>query len=1301
MSSEDQVDNLRRRSVGCNIKTFDIHSSNLDIAWKQWSVLFTIYLRAADLEDESDSRKVALLLHHLGNDIIPIFTAFNVDLDTVSFASLFKKFGDYFSPKKNITYERFKLFSRKQSVGETLNEFVTSLQNLSLTCDLGVLRESLVKDVLINGLHTNNTYIREKLLMDDPISITEALRIASAMESSKEEAKLISEPVISINKLQKKVVVKNDLVQENKSNKLCRYCGTRHTYRSCPAYGTECSTCHRKNHFSTVCKSSVQMNQVKAVDEIEIFIGNLEVNKKECWEISLKILDEGINCLVDTGAEANLMGIGVFQQLGLKKTDITASPIKLNTLAGNIPSLGYCTLPCVFHNNLYHLRFFITTTRSKTILGFSSAKQIGLLKQVNSISLKQFSDVFSGLGCIKGIQVNLETNPNVRPKIDPPRRIPYKLTERLRKELDRMVELNVIVKVDKPTSWVSSLVVVEKEGGKLRVCIDPRNLNEAILRPRRYIPDIESIKAQLSGSVKFSTLDAFSGFWVLQLNERSSDLTCFNTPFGRYKFLRLPFGISASPEIFQNIMSEEFSDIPGVIIYIDDFLIHGKTEQEHDERLRLVLERARKIGLRFNEKKCQFNQTSVKYLGHIFNTNGMSIDPSRIEAIEKLESPTSKEELQRFLGMVNYIGSFLKNLSLECSNLRQLLKKDVPWQWNKSYELEFNHLKEMICKAPVLQYFDLCKPVRLSVDSSKDAIGCVILQDNLPIAYASSSLSDCQSRWAQIEKELLAIWFGCQKFNQYLYGQDVIKVETDHKPLVTLFKKAFDKIPSRLQRLMIKLQKYQLQVEYVPGKLMFISDTLSRAKYRDNAMNESDVIDKELNFQVNLLFTGLAISKEKLKEIEIETLKDNTLQQLKIYCLNDWPSSKNQCHDTVKPYYSLRDEISVNRNILFLGSRVIVPSTLRKMMTDNVHEGHFGIEKCINLAKQVLYWPNMSVDIKNKVESCEVCLQYRRKNVKQPLLPHEPVFLPFEKIAIDFCDFEDKKLMIVVDYYSGFFEFVFLNSLQATVVIQHLKSILARHGIPVTIMTDNGPPFASAEFANFAKDWGFNHTTSSPCYPRSNGLVEKTVDIVKKILFKARKEKKDHFLALLHFRNAERKGIYSPAQLLFSRNLRTKLPCTRQHLVPKLVVIEDYMSKIEKKNQQMKKYFDRNTKVLTDVALGDEVMFKKNPDLPWLPGKILAEAEEPRSFVVQDVEGGGIYRRNREHILDTSIVRPDTDVDVVPDEVISHDVVSESAQSIDLPTVVEQTRSAAEQTRSGRLVKLPKRFTFAEILKKQ
>jgi hypothetical protein len=247
-------------------------------------------------------------------------------------------------------------------------------------------------------------------------------------------------------------------------------------------------------------------------------------------------------------------------------------------------------------------------------------------------------------------------------------------------------------------------VIVEKPNGQIRLCLDPRDLNKAIKRHHHPLPTVDEILAKLGGAKMFSKLDASSGYWQIKVDDESSKLLTFNTLFGRHRFKRLPFGIHSAAEVFQKKISEIISDIEGAANNQDDIIVFGKDSEEHDKALKQVLDRVRESGLKLNKKKCTFRMTEITFLGHLISADGIKPDPRKIGAILKM--PTSKTELQRFLGMINYLCKFLPNLSKETAPLRQLLEKDVQWHFEQPHKTAINTLKKMITSSPVLAYYE-------------------------------------------------------------------------------------------------------------------------------------------------------------------------------------------------------------------------------------------------------------------------------------------------------------------------------------------------------------------------------------------------------------------------------------------------------------------------------------------------------------------------------------------------------------------------------------------------------------------
>lgn len=608
----------------------------------------------------------------------------------------------------------------------------------------------------------------------------------------------------------------------------CHYCGSTHKINKCPAYGKTCIKCKKHNHFAKVCRSRKEVNMVCEVNEDDnendFFIGH--VGNEILQEFTVN--NKKLLIKMDTGAACNVIGSEVCKLLNIRDSEILPCDKKVIQLDGKCVSVqGTCYLEIIHPNGKkYNVKFIIIEGNIPTLLGCKTCLTYNFvtantnLVNVHSVSCKEnniqnlikslktdYSKLFDGgLGCIPG-SVNIQLSSDAVPTVQAARRVPFSLLPEMRKELDRMEELGVIEKVTKPTKWVNNLVPVRKPNGKLRMCIDPRALNKYIILPKYQLPTLDEIKSRMQDAKVFALLDASNGFWMLNLNGKSSDLYTFITPFGRYRYKRLPFGISSAPEEFSRIITQMFENVDGVIPYIDDLCVYARSVEELYERLKLVMDIALKNGIKFNETKCKFFETELLFLGHKFSASGVSPDPMKVQAVMNMKQPENKKDLERFLGMCNYLSRFIPNYSKIIEPLRILMKKDAVFTWDSNQEESINLLKKALCDSPCLAYFNTNETIVLSVDSSSTALGAVVLQNDKPIAFGSRSLTSSEQNYCQLEKEMLAIVFGCYKMHQYTYGRKVY-VEADHKPLETLFKKPLCKVPARLQGMMLGVQGY-------------------------------------------------------------------------------------------------------------------------------------------------------------------------------------------------------------------------------------------------------------------------------------------------------------------------------------------------------------------------------------------------------------------------------------------------------------------------------------------------------------
>ena len=414
----------------------------------------------------------------------------------------------------------------------------------------------------------------------------------------------------------------------------------------------------------------------------------------------------------------------------------------------------------------------------------------------------------------------------------------------------------------------------------------------------------------------------------------------------------------------------------------------------------------------------------------------------------------------------------------------------------------------------------------ISADSSSFGLGAALMQkiegDWRPVAYASRSLSSTERKYAQIEKEALAICWACDKFSYYILGKDIL-IETDHKPLVAILgTKELAKLPIRVQRFRLRMMTYSYKVFYTPGSKLVLADALSRSTSLEvNAMTETGEswADESL--------AELPIASGRLARIKAALIADDAGRFLLKFTNEGWPNSK-QIPDVVKNVYTFRDYLTQVDGIIFFMNRVFIPELERDNILKDIHKGHQGESNCIRRASDIVWWPGMTREIRKMVARCDLCEKFRQK-AREPLISTPFPERPWWRLAIDLFEMQQKSYLITIDYYSRFIAVDELDdSTEAHVVCGKVKYMFCTLGVPNTVVTDNGPQFMSEKFRELLRKWDVQHITSSPKNPRSNGEVERAVRTVKGLMNK----NLDWKAALCMYRDTPLANGYSPSQLL-------------------------------------------------------------------------------------------------------------------------------------------------------------------------
>lgn len=485
-----------------------------------------------------------------------------------------------------------------------------------------------------------------------------------------------------------------------------------------------------------------------------------------------------------------------------------------------------------------------------------------------------------------------------------------------------------------------------------------------------------------------------------------------------------------------------------------------------------------------------------------------------------------------------------------------------------------------------------------------------------------------------MEKEGLGVVWACERFQDFITGLHVL-IETDHKPLVPIFSsKNLADITPRLQRMKLRMMRFSYDMRHIPGKALITADLLSRKPLQETGQGD---FQEQIALYVSGLTACLPATDHRLKEIREKQVADVTCRTLIKYSEEGWPT-RNAVQTDCRDYWPHRSEIALQDGLLMRGSRIIIPQSMRHDILQRLHEGHQGITKCRARARQSVWWPGLSRQVEDVVRTCTQCIQ-ETHNRHEPLLPSKFPDRPWQKVAMDLFYLEGKDYLLVTDYFSRFPEIALLNSLTATTIITHLKSFFARHGTPEVVFSDNGPQFRKiqgSEFQKFAESWGFEHRTSSPRYPQSNGFVEVAVGIIKRSL----KKTGDSYVALQAYRSTPLGNGYSPAELLMGRRLRTSLPTADSLLQPRHVDKESLDLWEERRIMNQKRNYDRRhgARRLQSLKPGDRVWITDRRET----GIVQSSADAPRSYSVNTQDGN--FSRNRFHLVPMPTVSKSPDL---------------------------------------------------------
>ena len=642
----------------------------------------------------------------------------------------------------------------------------------------------------------------------------------------------------------------------------------------------------------------------------------------------------------------------------------------------------------------------------------------------------------------------------------------------------------------------------------------------------------------------FAKLDLNMAFHQIELHVNSRDITTFAGPNGLYRYKRLLFGVNMATEKFQHIMWQIVQGLPGVHNIHDDIRVVADSHAQLYDRVEAVIKKLSEKGLTLNFQKCVMGVESMTFMGDTLTSDGLKVSDDTVKAILNAPTPACKQELRSFLGLAQFCAKYVAGFATITSLLWDMTRANADWNWTSKEEEAFNQLKTQLTQTPVMTYFKQGETTRVTTDASGVGLGAILEQKQAdgeyrPVYYASRKLNNKEKRYSQFEREALGVKWACQRFYLFLCGND-FEICTDHKALVTVLGTKSTPPYARIDKWLLYLQQFRYKVTYIPGKRNY-ADVLSRLPLNETE-SQATQLTEEYAYCVARDAAPAAIPP---REIERASAEDPTLQLL-FNCIqtDEWSAMQPS-------YRAMKDEYWTPGQLVMRGNRIVLPEKLWKQTILLAHEGHQGIVRTKSRLREKVWWPDMDKQVEKLIRSCHPCQLVGPRPKPEPVRSTTLPDGPWTDIAADLVEISvGDHLLVIIDYYSRWPEVFFMKKTHASHVIKCMEAAFNTHGLPYSLRTDNGPPFASQEFESFLQYIAVDQKKGIPYWPQSNGEVERFNETVIKIVRIARLEKRDFKTAVPNFLFQYRTtphtvtGI-SPAELLMGRKMRTKLPNVR------------------------------------------------------------------------------------------------------------------------------------------------------------
>ena len=891
---------------------------------------------------------------------------------------------------------------------------------------------------------------------------------------------------------------------------------------------------------------------------------------------------------------------------------------------------------------------------------------------------------------MRGPPVEIHLDQKAIPRVcHTPANVPLHWQDKVKSDLERDEALGVIEKVPygEAVTWCHRMVIARKHDGTPRRTVDLSPLNKYCKRETFVTESPFHLARKVPGDTWKTVTDAWNGYHSVPLRESDRHLTTFITPFGRYRYRRAPQGFVSSGDGYNRRFDAVLSEFIRKERCVDD-TIHFDTDlEEHWWRTIDFLIKVGEAGIVLNPKKFQFCKKSVEFAGFRLEESAIQPLPKYMDAILDFPTPKNITDIRSWFGLVNQVANYAQ-LREVMAPFRPFLSPKVQFQWSNELEESFKTSKAEIVNAikKGVEIFDLAKKTCLRPDWSKQGIGYFLIQKHcqctsaLPdcctngwkiVLAGSRFLSSAEQRYAPIEGEALAVAWGLEQSKYFTQGCDDLVVVTDHKPLVKILgDRTLDEITNtRLFRLKQRTLPWRFSIAHLPGKTNNAADATSRNP-SPRVNDYSDEVSQSLRtMNDDAEICHLASISDEVSEtfslawpdLQAATSADPTLDLLSHVVQKGFPDSKSSLPDQLKPFWNIRDALYVQDDVIIYDDRVVVPTSLRKIVVNTLHSAHQGVSMMESRARSIVFWPGMSQDIRNVREACQQCCRNAPSQAATPAVTPKVPSTPFECIVADYFESHGHNYLVVADRLSGWVEIFESRSGSSTssakVLIAHLRSFFRVFGVPEELASDGGPQFKAAVTEEFLAKWNIHHRLSSAYFPQSNGRAEVAVKTAKRLLLDnigpSGTLNSDKFLrAILQLRNTPNPDCnLSPAEIVFGRQLKdafkfvNRIQKFKNHNIRPI-----WRDAWKLKEEALRTRFTRNmerlnarARDLQPLALGDRVFVQNQAGshpTKWDRSGIVVDTEGNDQYLVKIDGSGRLSRRNRRFLRRFTVASP-------------------------------------------------------------